>query len=337
MARESNKLTGAKKAAIFLISMGPEYSSKVLRNFKEADIEKISSEIANTTTVDSELKNSIIDEFLQLNEAQNYIANGGITYARELLEAALGPQKATEIIKKLTHSSQIKPFASLKKIDPEQLFNFINKEHPQTIALILSYVEPAKAAVILSLMPEEMQSEISRRIATMDRASPEIIKEVESILEEKLSSVSTQDFTSVGGIETLVEVLNSVDRGAEKRILEDLEEQDAPLADEIKKRMFIFEDIISLDDTAIRRVLREVDFKDLAYALKGSSEEVGERIYKNLSERASEMLREDIELLGPVRIREVEEAQQKVVQAIRKLDETGEIIISRGGDDAIVI
>ncbi|SMB82480.1 flagellar motor switch protein FliG [Desulfonispora thiosulfatigenes DSM 11270] len=337
MAREAKKLSGTKKAAIFLISMGPEYSAKILKNFKEAEIEKISSEIANTTTVDSELKNSIIEEFLQLNDAQNYIASGGIKYARELLESTLGPQKASEIIKKLTHSSQIRPFSALKKTDPEQLFNFISKEHPQTIALILSYVEPDKSAVILNLMPEKMQSEIARRIATMDRTSPEIIKEVEAILEKKLSSVVTQDFTSAGGIETLVDILNSVDRGTEKSILEDLEQEDVNLAEEIKKRMFIFEDIITLDDTAIRRVLREVDFKDLAYALKGSSEEVAERIYKNLSTRAADMLKEDIELLGPVRIREVETSQQKIVQVIRKLDETGEIIISRGGEDAIVV
>lgn len=336
MAREA-KLSGIKKAAIFLIAMGPENSARILKHFSDNEIEKLSSEIANTTTVDPELKNAVIDEFLQLNSAHNYIATGGIKYARDLLEKAVGPQKANDIIKKLTNNSQIRPFSALRKTDPEQLFNFINKEHPQTIALILSYLEPDKAAVVLNLMPEAMQSEIAKRIAIMDRTSPEIVKEVEAILEKKLSSVVTQDFTVVGGVETLVDILNSVDRGTEKSILEDLEEEDQDLAEEIRKRMFIFDDIITLDDQSIRRVLREVDSKDLAYALKGSNDEVSERIFRNLSKRAAEMLREDIELLGPVRIREVETAQQKIVQIIRRLDETGEIIISRGGEDAIVV
>jgi flagellar motor switch protein FliG len=336
MASKKN-LTGLQKVAIFMIAIGPERSSKILKKFPDEDIERISKEIANISSIDPEIKKAVMEEFLQLNEAQNYIATGGIKYARELLEKTVGPQRANEIIKRLTANSQIRPFTSIRKTDPKQLLNFINNEHPQTIALILSYLEPEKAAVILNSLSEEMQSDIAQRIATMDRTSPEILKEVETVLERKLSSVVGQDFTSAGGVGTLVDILNRVDRGTEKSILEDLERQDQELAEEIRKRMFVFEDIISLDDHSIRRVLREVDFKDLAFAIKGSSDEVAERIYKNLSIRAAEMLKEDIESLGPVRLREVESAQQKIVQIIRRLDETGEIIISRGGEDAIVV
>ncbi len=334
---KENKLTGIKKIAILLITLGPELSSRILKQFREDEIERISSEIANISVVDPELRKKVIDEFLVLQEAQTYIDSGGIKYARELLEKALGPQKAAEVIKRLTDSSRIKPFNLLRKTDPKQLINFINKEHPQTIALILSYLQPDQAATVLSSLPEDVQTDITKRIATMERTSPEMLQEVEAVLERKLSSVVNQDFTVAGGIDTLVDILNRVDRGTEKGILEDLEREDQELVEEIRKRMFVFEDIITLDDQSIRRVLREIDFKDLAYALKGSSNEVNERILRNLSKRAGEMLQEDIEMLGPVRLREVEEAQQKIVQVIRRLDEAGEIIISRGGEDAIVV
>jgi flagellar motor switch protein FliG len=331
------KLKGIQKVAVFMISIGPERSSKLLKQFREDDIEKISSEIANTSSVNIDTKREVVEEFLSINEAQNYIARGGIKYAKEVLEKTVGVHKAGDIIKKLTASSQIKPFSSLNKTDPQQLMTFIHNEHPQTIALILSHIDAEKAAVILNSLGEDLQSDIAQRIATMDRTSPEILKEVEAVLENKLSTIVSQDFTSAGGIDSLVSILNRVDRGAEKKIMEDLEREDHDLAEEVRKKMFVFEDVISLDDQSIRRVLREVDFNDLAYAIKGSSEEVAERIYKNLSKRAAGMLQEDVEALGPVRLREVETAQQKIVQHIRKLDETGEIIISRGGEDAIVV
>lgn len=332
-----DKLTGLKKIAILLISLGPDLSSKILKHFREEEIEKISSEIANISVVDSDVRKKVIDEFLALYEAQSYIEAGGLKYAREILERTLGPQKANEMLKRLTEASRIKPFNLLRKADPKQLINFINNEHPQTISLILSYLQPEQAAVVLSSLPEGLQTEITKRIATMERTSPEMLREVEAVLEKKLSSVVNQDFTVAGGIDTLVDILNRVDRGTEKSILEDLERDDQELVEEIRKRMFVFEDIITLDDQSIRRVLREIDFKDLAYALKGSSNEVSDRILKNLSKRAGEMLMEDIEMLGPVRLREVEECQQKIVQIIRRLDEAGEIIISRGGEDAIVV
>ncbi|MDS1029525.1 flagellar motor switch protein FliG [Bacillota bacterium LX-D] len=331
------ELTGLEKAAILIISLGPEISSGIMKQLSEADIEKLTYQIANTSTVDNEEKNLVIDEFLQMNEAQHYLLHGGVKYAREILEKTLGPAKANEIIRKLTDNSKIKPFALVRKADPKQLLNFISNEHPQTIALILSYLQPEQASAVLSGLPEDMQIDIARRIALMERTSPETVREVESVLEKRLSSLVEHDFTSVGGIATLVDILNRVDRGTEKAILESLEAEDQSLADEIRKRMFIFEDIINLDDTSIRRILREVDSKDLAMAIKGSSQDVAQRIYKNMSTRASEMLKEDIEFLGPIRLRDVEEAQQRIVQSIRRLDELGEIIISRGGEDALIV
>ncbi len=337
MNNKEIRLTGIKKIAIIMISLGPDVSSKILKNFRDTDIERITTEIANTTVVDVDLRKKVFDEFLLIHEAQTYLTSGGIKYAREVLEKTLGPQKTAEIIKRLTEASKIKPFNLLRKAEPKQLVNFINNEHPQTIALVLAYLQPEQAAVVLGSLPEELQSDITRRIATMERISPEMLREVEAVLERKLSSVVEQDFSIAGGIDTLVNILNRVDRGTEKGILEELEREDQDLVEEIRKRMFVFEDIITLDDQSIRRVLREIDFKDLAYALKGSSDDVSQRIVKNLSKRAGEMLEEDVEMLGPVRIREVEEAQQRIVQIIRRLDEAGEIIIARGGEDAIIV
>ncbi|MBS3977593.1 MAG: flagellar motor switch protein FliG [Syntrophomonadaceae bacterium] len=330
-------LTGLEKAAIFLINLGPELSAQVLKQLPEADIERITYQIANTVAVDNEMKAQVIEEFVQLNEAQQFLLHGGIKYAKELLEKTLGASRAAEIIKKLTENSKIRPFSLVRKTDPRHLVNFISHEHPQAIALILSYLEPEQGSVVLSALPDEQQADIARRIALMERTAPEVVRQVESVLEQKLSSLVDQNFTSVGGVGTLVDILNRVDRGTEKTILETLEMEDRELAEEIRKRMFVFEDIIKLDDNSIRRVLREVDTKELALALKGASIEVADKVFKNMSQRAGEMLREDIEFLGPTRLRDVEEAQQRIVQVIRRLDESGEIIIGRGGEDAIIV
>lgn len=335
MARKN--LTGLEKAAIFLIHLGPELSSQVLKQLPENDIEKLTYQIANTVSVDKDTKAQVVEEFLQISEAQKYLLHGGIKYAKELLEKTLGPARAADIIRRLTENSKIRPFSMIRKTDPKQLVNFIINEHPQTIALVLAHLQPEQASVVLSSLPEDQQAEIARRIALMERTSPDIVREVEAVLERKLSSLVDQDFASVGGVSTLVDILNRVDRSTEKTILETLEQEDRELAEEVRKRMFVFEDLIKLDDNAIRRVLREVDSKDLALALKGSSSEVADKIFRNMSQRASDMLREDIEFLGPTRLREVEEAQQRIVQVIRRLDETGEIIIARGGEDAIIV
>lgn len=335
MAREY-ELSGLQKTATLLIAVGPERAAKILKHFHNDKIELISTEIANTLTINPKNITSVYKEFLLLSKAHTAASSGGLAYAKELLDKAFGSQKADEFIRNLT--AHTKPFSTIRKVDPKQLVNFLTGEHPQTIALILANLDSEQAATILNFLPQEIQSDIAWRIATMERTSPEVVKEVEAVLENRLSGVASKDFTSTGGIKDLVSILNMVDRGTEKRIIEALENEDPNLAEEIKKMMFVFEDIISLDDHSIQRIMQEVDFKDLALALKGANKEVGDKIFKNLSQRASEMLKEDIELLGPVRVKDVEEKQQKVVQVIRKLDEAGEIIIARGGgQNALII
>lgn len=329
--------TGKEKAAMLLITLGPEKSAEIFKHLKEEEIEQLTLEIANIRTVTPEEKEKILEEFYQICLAQEYIAEGGIGYAKEILEKALGSQKALDIINKLTVSLQVRPFDFVRKTDPSQLLNFIQKEHAQTIALILAYLKPQQSAVVLSALPQDKQADVARRIAIMDRTSPEVIKEVERILEKNLSSLVTEDFTAAGGVQSIVDILNSVDRGTEKYIMETLEIEDTDLAEEIKKRMFVFEDILTLDNRSIQRFLRDVDNNQLAIALKGATEEVQNIIYSNMSKRLGEMIREDIEYMGPVRLKDVEEAQQKIVNVIRKLEDAGEIVISRGGGDEIIV
>ena len=339
MAKEANdKISGVQKAAILLIALGPEKSASIFKHLKEEEIEELTLEIANTRSVTPQLKEEIIDEFYQICLAQQYIAEGGITYAKELLEKALGNEKAMSVIGKLTASLQVKPFEFVRKTDAAQLLNFIQDEHPQTIALILSYLAPQQAALIISALPPERQSDVARRIAVMDRTSPDVVKEVEKVLETKLSSLVNQDYTIIGGVDAVVDILNTVDRSTEKHIMETLEVEEPELADEIRKKMFVFEDILLLDDRAIQRVLRDVENSDLGLALKGANEQVQNAIFNNLSKRLAVMIKEDREFMGPVRMKDVEEAQQKIVNVIRKLEENQEIIISRGGGgDEIVV
>ena len=334
---EKEELKGIQKAAILLIALGPEKSSMIFRHLKEDEIEDLTLEIANTKSVTPQIKEKVINEFYEVCLAQQYIAEGGIGYAKELLEKALGTDKALDVIGKLTASLQVKPFEFVKKTDASQLLNFIQDEHPQTIALILSYLSSGQSAVILSALAPEKQADVARRIATMDRTSPDVIKEVERVLESKLSSLVNQDYTIIGGVDAVVEILNTVDRGTEKHIMETLEVEEPELADEIRKKMFVFEDILLLDDRSIQRVLRDVDNNDLAIACKGSTEEVQNAIFGNMSKRLAEMIREDMEFMGPVRMKDVEEAQQKIVNVIRKLEDAGEIVIARGGGDELVV
>jgi flagellar motor switch protein FliG len=330
-------LTGKQKAAILLIALGPDISAQVLKHMREDEIEKLTLEIANQRKLSQEQKDKVLAEFHQMCLAKDYISNGGLDYAREVLEKALGSEKAVSIINRLTTSLQIRPFDFARKTDPSQLLNFIQNEHPQTIALIMAYLQPEQSAAIVSALPPERQVDVARRIATMDRTSPDVIRDVERILERKLSSLVTQDFTAAGGVDSIVEILNRVDRTTERTIIENMEVQNPELAEEIKKRMFVFEDIVLLDDRSLQLVLREIDNKDLALALKATSGEVANKIYKNISKRAAEMLREEIEYMGPVRIRDVEESQQKIVNNIRRLEESGEIVVSRGKGDEIIV
>lgn len=336
MAKKKN-LTGKQKAAILLISLGPDVSAQVYKHLSEEEIEKLTLEIAGVRRVEQDTKEEVIDQFHQLAIAQDYITQGGIGYAKDVLEKALGSDEAMEIINRLTSTLQVRPFDFARKTDAAQIFNFIQNEHPQTIALILSYLDSEQSGQILSSLPQEVQADVAKRIAIMDSTSPEIVNEVESILERKLSATVTQDYTQAGGIEAVVEVLNSVDRSTERTILDALEIQDPELAEEIKKRMFVFEDIVTLDNRSIQRVIRDVENEDLQLSLKVASDEVKEIVFNNMSQRMSETFKEEMEFMGPVRLRDVEEAQTRIVAIIRRLEEAGEIVIARGGGDDIIV
>lgn len=333
----AKEYTGRQKAAIFLVTIGSEISAEIFKYLREDEIETLTFEIARLETIEPEQKDAILQEFQELMMANQFISMGGIDYARELLEKSLGSQKAIDIINRLTSSLQVRPFDFIRRTDPAHLLNFIQQEHPQTIALILAYLEPNKSSIILQNLPHEVQSDVARRIATMDRTSPEVLREVERVLEKKLSTLSSEDYTTAGGVESIVEILNLVDRASEKQIIEALEDEDPELAEEIKKRMFVFEDIVMLDDRAIQKVMREVDSQELAKALKSVDTEVQDKIFRNMSKRAAGMLKEDMEYMGPVRLKDVEEAQQKIVSIIRHLEDTGEIVVARSGEDELVV
>jgi len=336
MPAAATGLTGREKAAILLITLGPEKSAQIFKHLKEDEIEQLTLEIANISAVMPETKESVIEEFYQICLAQQYITEGGISYAKQILEKALGESRAFEVISKLTVNLQVRPFDFIRKSDAGQVLNFIQNEHPQTIALILSYLRPKQAGEVLSELSADKQAEVARRIALMDRTSPDVIKEVEKVLEKKLSSMLTEDYATVGGVDSVVEILNTVDRGTEKHIMETLETEDVELSEEIKKRMFVFEDILSLDNRSIQTVLREVDNRDLALALKNCSNDLQNLIFSNQSKRLAAMIKEDMDFMGPVRRSDVEEAQQKIVNIVRRLQETGEIVVARGGGDDVI-
>lgn len=331
------KISGKKKAAVLLLALGPDLSAKVFKHLDEEQIEELTLEIANMRKVGSDIKDDVLQEFHQLLQAKDYINRGGIEYAREVLNKAVGEEKANGILERLTATLQVRPFDAIRKTDPSQLMNFIQGEHPQTIAMIMAYLQPDHASQIISSLPENIQADVTRRIALMDRTSPDIIKEVETILEQKLSSVVSNEYATTGGIESVVNILNSVDRGTEKNILDELEDEDPDLATEIKQRMFVFEDITLLDNRAVQLVLRQVDTHDIALALKTASDDVEDIIFSNMSSRQAEMLKEDIEYMGPVRLREVEEAQQRIVSVIRQLEDSGEIVVARGGESEVIV
>lgn len=331
------ELDGVQKAAILLIALGPEKASTIFKHLKEDEIEQLTLEIANTRSVSPAQKDEVLNEFYEVCLAQQYIAEGGIGYAKDLLQKALGEDRAKDILGKLTASLQVRPFEFIRKTEASQLLNFIQDEHPQTIALILSYLSPQQAAGIIGSLTPDKQTDVAKRIALLDRTSPDVIKEVENILEQKLASLVSQDYTIVGGVDSVVEILNTSDRGTEKHIMENLEIEEPELADEIRKKMFVFEDILLLDDRSIQRVLREVENSELAVALKNANEEVQNAIFNNMSSRLSDMIKEDMEYMGPVRLKDVEEAQQKIVNVIRKLEDSAEIVISRGGGDEIIV
>lgn len=338
MPKDNDKLSGVQKAAILFITLGPEASAGIIKRLPEEEIRKITYEIANITTLKQSQRQGILQEFIEMNRARDYLVEGGLEYAKNLLGRAFGPQRTKEILDKVTEDTQqYRPFSIARKADANQLMNVISNEHPQTIALILCYLQADKAGQLLSSLPEDVQAAVAYRIATMSNTSPMVIREIEKVLDSKLSSVVRSDVTIIGGVPTLVDILNRVDRTTEKNITEDLEREDPELAEKVKDSMFVFEDVISLGNLAIQRVLREIEVKELSLALKGCSEEVANCIFENLSKRAAASLKEDMEFLGPVRLMDVEKSQQKIVAIIRRLDESGEIVIARGGEDAIVL
>ncbi len=339
-AGKLDEVDGKTKAAVFLACLGPEAAGRVLAKLEDDEIEQLTLDLSSLGAVEPDTREAVLEEFYQMAVANKYVTHGGIDYARNLLEKALGPEKALDVLTKLQGSLQEIPFEFLKKADASQISSFIQDEHPQTISLILAHLSPQTSAIILSALPQPVQADVVKRIATMDRTPPEMVREVERVLERKMASVFSQGFTFAGGVKDVAEILNMVDRNAEKAIMADLEEQDPELADEIARLMFTFDDLMYVDDSGIQKALREIEQKDLALALKSANEEVRDKIFRNMSQRAREMIQEEIEFMGPVRLRNVEEAQQKIVGVIRRLEEAGELMIEgRGGgsEDEIVV
>ncbi len=336
MALRPQPLNNRQKAAILMVALGQDTAVSIFQHMTQEEVEVLTVEIAKMGRVTAEVREAVVEEFHEMCLAQEFIAEGGIDAAKDLLMSAFGADKANNIVGRVLQALQVMPFDFLKRADASQIITFIQNEHPQTIALILAYLQPSQSAAILSGLPQDLRADVARRIATLDKTPPEIIRDVEHVLEKKLSSIVATDFSHAGGVKSLVEVLNWVDRSTEKTILESLSENNPEIADEVKKMMFVFEDIILLDDRAIQQVLKEVDTRELSLALKGTSENTQARIYKNMSDRAASMMKEEMEFMGPVRLKAVEEAQQRIVSIIRKLEEAGEIIVARGGGEEMI-
>lgn len=331
-------IPGPKKAAILMVAMGPESSANIFKNLNENEIEILTAQIARLEGITPELREQVLTEFHELSTAKQYVSSGGIEYAQKVLEASMGPRKAREILEKVTSTIRTTGFNMLDNVEINQLIGFLQKEHPQTVALLLAHMKPDKAATTLSALSPEMQVEVATRIATMESISPDVLAQVEQQLAQTMKSFFSGDTAEVGGVKSVAEMLNMVDRSAEKNILGTLERDDPELATEIKGLMFVFEDMLLLDDKSMQKVLKEVDSKELALALKGANEQVQDKFFANMSSRAAEMIKEEISFMGPKRLREVEEAQQKIVDIVRRLESDNEIIISgRGGEDDIVL
>ncbi|RKX24957.1 MAG: flagellar motor switch protein FliG [Candidatus Zixiibacteriota bacterium] len=332
------EMTPQQKAAVALVAFGTEVSALVLKGMGEAELEKITVEIANLQDVPPDIEKRVIEECHQIFMARQYISQGGVDFANDILQKALGSGKAKEIMKRLESSFKTHGFSLLKDIDPKQLAGFFQNEHPQTTALILTQLNPNQAAAVLSELPPEFQAEVSLRVALMEKISPEILNDIEDTLEEQFGGASEQDLSISGGAKSIAEILNLVDTSAEKNILQSLEAEDPDLAAEVKNMMFVFDDIILLDDRSIQAVLKEVETKDLSVALKAASDEVKTKIFANVSERVSSMIQEEMEFMGPTRLSDVEAAQSRIVEVIRRLEEEGQVMISgRGGKEDIIV
>jgi len=338
MPDKKQALSGLKKAAILMVSLPQQLAAKIMAAFDRETIELISKEIAQIDDITKEERISVLEEFYQLSMARQYLDQGGMEYARSLLEESLSPGEAAEILAAVQQAIASTPFSFLQKTESENLLTFIQDEHPQTVAVILAHLNPQKAAEVLAGLPAKIQIEVVRRIANMEQTSPEIIREVEQGLEHRFANIVSQKFEKAGGVNAIAEMLNLTDRATEKGVLESLEEEDPDLAEQIRRLMFVFEDIMLVNDKGIQAVLKEVDNQELALALKGASEELKEKVFRNMSERAARLIQEEMEFMGPVRISDVEAAQQKVVDAVRRLEDAGEVIVSgRGGEEEIIV
>lgn len=335
---EFEELSPTQKAAIALVAFGTEVSSLVLRTLNEEDLERLTVEIANLRDVPADLEEQVIKDCHEIFMARQYVSQGGIDFAKSILENAVGNKRAQEILTRLESSLRTSGFNMLKNIDPQQLVHFIRNEHPQTISLILTQLIPPQAAAVLSELPPELQSEVSLRVATMEKISPEVLKEVEATLEAHFQDTAGRDLSVSGGSKTIAEILNIIETSAEKNILQAIEAEDADLASEIKNMMFVFDDLVLLDDRGVQRLLKEVETKDLAISLKAAADEVKNKIFANVSERVSLLIKEEMEFMGPMRLTDVEAAQQRIVETIRRLEEEGQIVIAgRGGKDDIIV
>lgn len=333
-----SNLSGTKKAAILFLSLDQQVAADILKHLDEVQIEEISREMAGLGPIQQDTRDEVINEFYQLALARSYAVEGGWDYAKNLLSKSLPEAQAKKIIDQVNQTIQSAPFAFLQKAESENLLTFIQDEHPQTIALILAHLKPTQASEVLVGLPAQKQVEVVKRIANMEQTNPEVIKEVERGLEHRLSAMITQTFEKAGGVDTVAEMLNLADRATEKTIMEGLEAEDPDLVEQIRRLMFVFEDIMMVNDKGIQSMLKEVDNDDLALALKTASQDLKDKIFKNMSERAAQLIKEDMDYMGPVRVSDVEAAQQKIVDVVRRLEESGEIIISgRGGEKDLVV
>lgn len=331
------KLSGRQKAAAIIISLGADDASKIYKFFKEDEIEQLTYEISRLQHLNPQLMENTLKDFYDLCLTQKVITEGGLEYARNVLEKAFGAQTATSLLERVTKTLRSKSFDFIRKADYKNLLTIIQNEHPQTIALILSYARADQASAVIAELPKEKRIDVVERIAKMDRTSPEVIKYVEEELEKKFNSIVSVDFTEIGGVNYVADVMNNMDRGNEKYIFDELNKIDAKLADEIRMRMFVFEDIVTMDSMSIQRFLREVDSKDLVYAIKGSNKEVADILFSNMSTKMGETIKSELEYTHNVRLRDVEEAQQRIVSVIRRLEEEGELVIAKSGKDDIIV
>lgn len=330
------ELTGAQKAAVLLLALGTEAAVKVMQHLRDEDVERITIEIARFRNVGSDIVETVLLEYRDLALAQDYIAQGGVAFAREVLDAALGPRRAEEIMMRVEAAMEVSAFHLLQTVETSQLTNFLQNEHPQTAALILSRLNPRKSADIVNGLAPEQQTEIIYRLATMGKTSPELLRDIEDVIRQQIGSVFGAELSDSGGVEKVAEILNNTGRDAERNIIDSLRERDPDLATSIKDLMFVFDDLVFLSDRDLQRLLVEIEQKDLAFALKATSDRLKERLLKNVSERAAAMIQEEMELLGPVRVRDVEDAQRRIIEIAHQLEEQEEITMSRSGDDVLV-